>query len=421
MTKAQPSTVLDQLKRIGPGLIMACVVIGPGSILTSSKLGAEHGYGMLWIVPVALVFMLTYVTLGAKLGLVLRQSPGSLLTKEVGRWLAILIGLCVYFIASAFQFGNNLGVHSAFAPLLKDKPLWLSDVLLIGMNSLALLFLFAMKNVYKALERLMAVFVALMLIAFAANLIAARPHVGKLILGLIGLGLKPGTKLDISIVGLMGTTFVIAIAYYQAYLVQQKGWTEAQFKSGLLDSRVGSIILACLTLMIMSTAGTVLQLSKDQQLDLPAVAKQLSSLFGGLGTPIFCVGLFCAAYSSFIVNSMVGGFVLCDGLGLGSKPTERAPKLFTASVMIAGMVVALFTIHSGEKPLPAIVFGQAVTVLASPLLAIVILWLTNRRDLMGSHRNGFITNVLASLGLCVLLVMASYTAVAKVWPAIRPK
>ena len=32
-------------KAIGPGLITACVVIGPGSILSSSKVGAGQGYG----------------------------------------------------------------------------------------------------------------------------------------------------------------------------------------------------------------------------------------------------------------------------------------------------------------------------------------------------------------------------------------
>ena len=36
---------------IGPGLITACVVIGPGSILTSSKVGARNGFDLTWIEP----------------------------------------------------------------------------------------------------------------------------------------------------------------------------------------------------------------------------------------------------------------------------------------------------------------------------------------------------------------------------------
>ena len=46
---------------LGPGLITACVVIGPGSIMTSSKVGAGEGYGMAWVVAVAVLFMMVYL------------------------------------------------------------------------------------------------------------------------------------------------------------------------------------------------------------------------------------------------------------------------------------------------------------------------------------------------------------------------
>ena len=39
---------------IGPGLITACVVIGPGSILTSSKVGATFGFRMVSVTDIHL-------------------------------------------------------------------------------------------------------------------------------------------------------------------------------------------------------------------------------------------------------------------------------------------------------------------------------------------------------------------------------
>ncbi len=54
-------------QRLGPGLITACVVIGPGSILTSSNVGAHNGYSMFWVVVTSVIFMLVYMSLGAKL------------------------------------------------------------------------------------------------------------------------------------------------------------------------------------------------------------------------------------------------------------------------------------------------------------------------------------------------------------------
>ena len=58
--------------------------------------------------------MMVYMTLGARLGVIANQSPATLLTDRVGRWLAALIGIGVFFISAAFQFGNNIGVHAAF-------------------------------------------------------------------------------------------------------------------------------------------------------------------------------------------------------------------------------------------------------------------------------------------------------------------
>ena len=160
-------------QRIGPGLITACVVIGPGSILTSSKVGAANGFQMLWVVVLAVVFMMVYTTLGAKLGVVAAESAGTLVTRRAGRWLAVLIGVGVFFISAAFQFGNNLGVLSAFKEYeeyLTKIPYFQLDYLLVLFNVLSISFLFVFRNLYRVVERLMMVLVGLMLVSFAINL-----------------------------------------------------------------------------------------------------------------------------------------------------------------------------------------------------------------------------------------------------------
>ena len=392
---------------LGPGLITACVVIGPGSILTSSKVGASQGYGMSWVVVVAVIFMMTFTIMASRLGAVAKESPGKMVTDGAGRWLAILIGLSVFFIASAFQFGNNLGVHTAFNAYIEF------DYIVIIFNAAAIAFLFLFKNLYKALEKLMMGFVGLMLLAFAANLFFAKPNLGEWVKGFV-----PGgqTEVDITVLGLVGTTFVIAAAYFQIYLVRQKGIRREDLKYSLVDSRVGAGLMALITLMIMGTAASVL---RGQDLaGAGDVAKQLEPLFGSWGKGLFCLGLFCAAYSSFLINSMIGGFVLSDGLGLGSDPNEKWTRYMTTVVLLTGMGVALYVIKTGTKPVAAIVMAQAVTVIAAPLMAGVLLWLCNRKDLMGEDRNSPLLNTLGGLGFVLLLAMAWYTATAKVWPKV---
>ncbi|MFT4691827.1 MAG: Nramp family divalent metal transporter [Verrucomicrobiia bacterium] len=396
------------LRSIGPGLVTACVVIGPGSILTSSKIGSVDGYSKSWVVVLAVIFMLTYTALAAKLAVVSGQSNGDLVRKYAGGWLAVLIGIGVFFISAAFQFGNNLGVHSALSTY-KEFDYWV-----ILFNALAIGFLFAFKDLYQVIEKLMACFVGLMLVSFAINLCFAKPDVAELARGFFPSEMS---QIGLPLLGLVGTTFVITAAYYQSYLVRFKGWGPGDLRAGMVDARVSAILMALITLMLMSTAAAVLR--GKELTNVSDVANSLAPLFGEEGRIIFCLGLFAAAFSSFLVNSMIGGFILSDGLNLGSTPAERGPRILTAAVLLVGMSVALYVIKKDVQPVTAIVAAQAVTVVAAPLMAGTLLWLTNHKEIMGDNRNGPGINAVAGLGFVLLLAMAGYTAVEKVWPAVE--
>lgn len=394
-------------QRIGPGLITACVVIGPGSIMTSSKVGANDGYSMLWVVIVSVIFMLVYMSLGAKLGAASRETPCELIRGKAGAWLSILVGIGVFFISAAFQSGNNIGVASAFEAFIESKTL--VAVLVVVFNALAIMFLFAFKDMYKMLERLMMTFVATMLICFAINLFMLGPDIGEMAKGLVPSLGRSGELLPV--LGLVGTTFVITAAFYQAYLVKQKGWSRQDMKSGLLDARIGSVIMFLITLMLMSTAAAGLYTGQPVTLANPvAVATSLETTFGPSAKIIFCLGLFSAAYSSFLVNSMIGGFMASDALGLGSKPTDVAPRMLTTAALLTGMSVGLAVLIFDFDRTPTIIAAQAVTVVAAPLIAGVLLWLTSSRDVMGDAVNGPITKVFAGIGLVLLIAMAARTA-----------
>lgn len=468
-------------RRIGPALITACVVIGPGSIMTSSNTGVRFGYELSWIVIVSVVFMLTFMSMGARLGVTSDKSPGTLLTEKVGRWFAVLLGMSVFFISAAYQFGNNLGVHFALSPILEF------NYMIVIFNALTIAFLLFSKHLYQALERLMMTFVGIMLTAFAVNLLVSGPRWGEL-----GRGFVPGgmDELDVNVLGLIGTTLVTTAAFYQCYLVKQKGWGHDELRDGMIDTRVGACVMAAITLMLMATPATLfhptyqyehvitdsgssglpegslviddtdperyarLKQKAEEELDwqtqeklwasivplstvqkrdpppeltnrtfgtIPEVGMSLKPTFGTIGPVLFFLGVFSAAYSSFLVNSMIGGFILSDGLGLGSAPEDRWPKILTIAVLMTGMFVGLYCILvlKDQKPLGLIVAAQAVTVLASPLVGGSLLWLTSRKDVMGDDANGLLLNGLGWLGFLMLLALSAKLAVYNVWPEIQ--
>ncbi len=376
--------------------------------MTSSSVGANDQYAMLWVVLLSVLFMMFYMALGAKLGVVAELAPCDLVRAKAGKWLASLLGLGIFFVSAAFQSGNNIGVAAAFEALIPSKPL--VGLLILVLNVLAILFLFLFKDLYRMLERAMAAFVGLMLICFAINLVRLKPNPAELLMGFVPSLGKSGEMLPV--LGLVGTTFVITAAFYQAYLVRQKGWRVEDLRSGLSDARLGSVIMFLITVMLMSTAAAGLYTGQPVKLADPiAVATALESTFGASAKLVFCLGLFSAAYSSFLVNSMVGGFIAADGLQLGSQPSDLAPKLLTSLVLVLGMLVGLACLVFNFDRTPTIILAQAVTVAVAPLVAAVMLWLTSRRDVMGHYRNRPAAIVFGLLGLALLTAMAAKTAV----------
>src|SRR5690606_20109923 len=91
---------------VGPAIIVASVVLGPGSIYLSSKIGTQFGYSLLWILAGGSVLMMGMMALGARLGVVLSDTPCNEIAHRFGRGAAVLVGVTVFLIVALFQASN---------------------------------------------------------------------------------------------------------------------------------------------------------------------------------------------------------------------------------------------------------------------------------------------------------------------------
>lgn len=402
------------IRRVGPGLITACVVIGPGSIMTSSTVGAKYGFQMLWVILLSAFLMMVFMTLGAKLGAVADATPADLIRRKSGKPLAMFVGLAVLTIAALFQSGNNIGVGAALEGFFSSKILVASLVILF--NLLAIAFLFAFQDTYRMLERVMATFVAIMLVCFAINLLRLQPNWLEMAGGMVpSVKALSFSENMLPLLGLIGTTFVITGAYYQAYLVRQKGWRVDEIHHGMLDARISAGIVTLITIMLMSTAAIVFHAEAQQdpafRLSSPlAIGEGLKQTFGESAKWIFSVGLFSAAYSSYLINSMIGGYMAADSLGWDVTGSSRGAKVLTTGVLLVGMLIGLAVILFDFDRTPTIIAAQAITVVAAPVVAAVLLWLTACKDVMGIHANRIGVQIIAMIGLLVLIGIALKTA-----------
>ncbi|MDD4426094.1 MAG: Nramp family divalent metal transporter, partial [Mariniphaga sp.] len=384
------------IRSLGPGFIIASVVLGPGSITVSSRIGSEYGYSYLWVIAFAAISMLIYTSMSARFGVTNNSSILQSIADNYGRWFSAVIGISAFLAASSFQFGNNLGVGLAMEGITGiPERIWP-----LIFTPMAIVLLFWAKNLYKLLEKLMMLLVMIMILAFLINLILAKPDAGQIASGFIPSFSSMG-NLDI-IAALVGTTFVLHGALYQSYLAQDKGWKKGDMKKGLNDSCTGIFMLALISVLILITSAAALHPNGIVVNSAADMALQLESLFGKFAKVVFNIGLCSAAFSSLMVNAVMGGGLLSDGLGLGRSMNERMPKIFTTIALLLGMFIAVF--FKGNI-IYTLILAQASSILAVPLIAIGLFLILNNKKVMGKFKNKLWQNVLAVFGFVLISMM----------------
>ncbi len=407
------------LRSVGPALIVAAIVLGPGSILTSSQVGSQYGYPALFAIGLATVLMIGMVALAARIGVIYDDSPCDQLTSRLGRPVAIAVGLILFGLVAIFQFSNNVAIISGLAPLWESSagtsPLHsgqMPNILLIAFNAFVIICLYALRHLYHSLEKVMKLLIGLMVLAFLTNFV---------VVSVLPRGYEPvTTEADpniLALLGMMGTTFSVGGAFYQAYLVKEKGWGLADARRGLLDSALSIGVLGLVTAIILMTATRVFYGRPEPVAlgNVGDVARQLEPLFGSWAKVIFCLGIFAGAISSFLVNALIGGTVLSDAIGKGSRLEDRWPLHLTTVALLCGMIIAILHLRDADSTVNLIIFAQSLTVLGLPVLALTLLYLGSRPDLTGDRRVprwilglggvGFVV----ALGLAYRLILAVLT------------
>lgn len=391
--------VKTAFQSIGPGLIIASVVLGPGSITVASRIGSQYGYAFLWVILIATIFMITYTSMSARFGVTHEESLLQSLSKHYGRWFAVVIGISAFLSTASFQFGNNLGIGIGMEGITGiDERIWP-----LIFTPLGIILIFWARNLYKVLEQLMKYLVMTMILAFFINLILTRPE-----LSAVSRGFVPARfgKDELSVVSAMlATSFALAAALYQSYLAQDKGWKKENLKRSLKDTYIGIILLALISATILITSAAALHPRGILVNSAADMARQLEALFGVSAKIIFSIGLCAAAFSSMMVNSVIGGGLLADGLGLGRSMNDRAPKIFISAVLLIGMLVSV--LFKGNV-IYALILAQASSMLAVPFIAVGLFLMLNNKKVMGSLTNNWVQNLIAITGFLVISIMVYF-------------
>lgn len=386
------------LKKLGPGIITAALVFGPGSLTINTKLGANYGYSLLWVILLSMVLMTAFTNMSTKIGLYSRDSFISRIKNEFGHRTALLVGVGIFLTTASFQAGNTVGASLAFSELFSTPML----VWIIIFTFLAI-FLLYFKSFYKILEKLMIGLVILMLTSFLLTIIMVAPNIQEILLGIIP-SIPKGS--EYFIITLTASSFSIVGAFYQSYLTQEKGVDMADKQDSLRESRTGIIILGLLSTLVMICASSVLKNNNIDVLSASDLGMALEPLFGPFTSYAFMIGFFAASFSSMIGNATIGGVILADTLfGISNLREWKVRSMIIVVILIGAIIAHIF----GQLPLELIIFAQGITIMIVPMIAVIIVIFSNGKRISEELKNNSFTTALGIIGITILILMSFYS------------
>ena len=374
--------------------IISAAFIGPGTITTASKAGAEFGFELVWVIVFSIIACIFLQEASARLTMVSGYNLGQAITRQFsGRksWLLVVIIIIGAIIigGAAYQTGNILGAVAGITLIFDVSP----SLFILGIGAAAAIALYFPS--IRSTARFLGVLVIIMGICFITTAILLKPSFTELIKGTFVPSFPGGSGL--LILGLLGTT-VVPYNLFLGSGIADKRQTIKEMRFGLTIA----IILGGVISMLVLIVGTAV----EGEFTFQTISDALALKLGNWSRYIFAFGLFAAGFSSAITAPLAAA-ITAQSLFGAKKPEKWRPsslkfRLVWLFVLLAGVCFGIM----GFKPIPVIILAQALNGFILPVIGIFLLWVINNKTLLGEkYLNSRIQNILMVSVVWISVIM----------------
>jgi Mn2+/Fe2+ NRAMP family transporter len=401
-----------------PGIFLLGFNIGTGSVTAMAKAGATYGMSLLWTIVASCVATYFMINAYGRYTLV----TGETALQAFRRHIHPAVGIFFIVALGAGVCGSVMGVMGIVAEV---SSVW-SEGLVEGGIAPVWFAAFFISLVYfifwngrtQSFERTLAVIVAVMSVCFIANFFLLMPPPMDIVKGLVpslpAVPLDAGRGPFLVIASMVGTTVFSGLFIIRTTLVKEAGWTLADSDKQRNDALVAVVMMFVISGSIMAAAAGTLHaegLGLDKASQMIGL---LEPLAGSLATTVFVVGIVAAGVSSQFPNVLMLPWLLCDFGESSRDMTLPRYRLMVLVISLLGLVVPIFE----ARPVLVMIVSQAFNAVILPVTVACILYLGNRRDLMGEHRNTLSTNAVLAAILLFSLVTTSM-GIRGVWQLLQ--
>lgn len=400
-----------------PGIFLLGFNIGTGSVTSMAKAGATYGMSLLWTIVASCFATFFMITVYGHYTLVTGETALQAFRKHIHP----AVGIFFIVALTAGVSGSVMGVMGIIADISYE---WSKTMveggippIYFAMFFIALVYYIFWNGRTEFFERSLAVIVAVMSGCFILNFFIMMPPPIDIITGLVPnlpeVSVDQGKGPFLVIASMVGTTVFSGLFIIRTTLVKEAGWTVRDIKKQRNDAIVSVAMMFVISGSIMATAaGTLyaegLGLTKASQM-----IELLEPLVGPFATAIFAVGIIAAGVSSQFPNVLMLPWLLCDYNQSEREMTLPKYRVMVLLISLLGLVVPIFK----ARPVFVMIVSQAFQSIILPVTVGCILYLGNRRDLMGEHKNKLMTNIIL-VAILLFSIVTTSMGIKGVWQLI---
>ena len=395
---------LDVLKRIGPGIVLTGVVIGPGAITTASMLGSKYGYSLLWLlIPIAFMgttFMLTTYRISLLTGMPAIHA----IRHYYGKTASEFVGIATFLACLFFTMGNISGTGTGMT-LIFGMDWKLGALLMICVT----IYCYFSRGVYSKVEKGIMICILGMICAFYATLFGS----GGFSWSEAGSGLThwyfPAGSLAVSL-AFISTNASVTTGVYGTYLGNEKKWKKEDLFNGvMLADSIAHILGVVLISGAIVLVGAIVLHPTGKVLSNPAqLADMLVPIMGNAARFVMGIALLGAAFSSLLGNTQRAVVLLSAGY---DKPTNLEAKNVRWGSMIVLVFTAIICFSHGGSPVQLIYLSNVATAIATPVAGLFICLMIWRKDVSSRLKPPRVLQVCMTISYCFCLVL-TFSALA---------
>ncbi len=388
---------------LGPGLITGASDDDPSGIGTYTTAGASLGLATLWTAILTLPMMAAIQFICAKIALVSGRGLAGVLRKYYPRWV-VLSAIALLVIANTINAGTDLGAIAAAINLLVPRvsALWLVAPIAVAIVAVQIL------GSYKLIARIFK-WLTLTLFAYIVAAFLARPNWSEVLKATFIPTLRLDHEYLMTLVAIFGTTITPYLFFWQASqeveeelkmgrttLAQREGATDRELKLAEIDVDAGMIFATVVFyFVILASAATLHATGKTNIQTATEAAEALRPLSHGLATVLFALGLIGSGLLAVPILTGASAYAICEAFKWKSGLDQKFHRARNFYLVIAVSTLIGVLINFLKIPPVTALFWTAVIngVLAPPLIVVIML-VSNSKQVMGNRTNGKLTNVL---------------------------